>query len=589
MHNDNHPDISRTKMNPIAALSYRIRAILNSLFSWLANKWKVGFYLYLAGLFTVFAITDTAFLHLTANMKQGAFDMMVRYRLVVPKPDPDIVIVDINEASLAAMAKEYGRWPWPRQVLGEFVEQIEKQQPRAIVFDILFSDPDIFNPDSDAYFDGVIADTNNTFFPMLRLDPSDDGLREVKPGMLPGVVKQNDAQPDATVAMVLPFFESVLANGRLGLHNIYPDKDAITRQYPVYRDDYGWKIPSLPLDIAQHLQFPQPDTKQVLLNWRGPPFTYHAVSFSDVFFDLGSKIKQRPADEFTNKIIIIGSTAPSLFDIKATPLSQIHPGVEILATAIDNFKHADYLRFPDARIIYLLITLAFIWATAWGFYRNAGRDKIDRLFGASQFILIGVSYASINLSNTYINLTGPVTLGLAYFTIARIYAFATSKTLEKSAVRTAQRQTGELHGTLMLIRLGGQAGAQHASVLNDKVREKIRLGIEKTGTTNKSVEILAGTQRGLWDLFEDTLAISWLCAADDETNRSNILRDIESIKRAIRPLLHKYCPASDNDVHYFIHTGMVAGGDQARNSWRALFAETLLRWNETRQGETACA
>jgi len=90
----------------------------------------------------VVAIADTAFLHFTANMKQGAFDMMVRYRLAVPKPDKDIVIVDINEASLAAMSKEYGRWPWPRQVLGEFVEQIEKQHPQAVVFDILFSDPE---------------------------------------------------------------------------------------------------------------------------------------------------------------------------------------------------------------------------------------------------------------------------------------------------------------------------------------------------------------------------------------------------------------------------------------------------------------
>ncbi|HZW86820.1 MAG TPA: CHASE2 domain-containing protein [Gallionella sp.] len=574
-------------MNPIAALSYRIRLTLNKLFGWLAKKWKAGFYLYLAGLFTVLACADTAFLHVTANMKQGAFDMMVRYRLVVPKPDPDIVIVDINEASLAAMSAEYGRWPWPRQVLAEFVEQIEKQQPRAIVFDILFSDPDVFNPDSDAYFDRAIADTNNTFFPMLRLDPADDPLSQINPGMIPGVVKLNEnAQSNATVAMVLPFFKSVLANGRLGLHNIYPDADAITRQYPVYRDDYGWKIPSLPLNIAQHLKLPQPDAQQVLLNWRGPPFTYHSVSFSDVFFDLGSKNKKRAANEFSNKIVIIGSTAPSLFDIKATPLSRIHPGIEILATAIDNFKHGDYLRFPDVRIIYLLLTLTVIWATAWGFYRNAGRDKIDRLFGASQFILIGISYASINFTNTYINLTGPVTLGLAYFTVARIYAFATSKALERSTVRAAQRQDGELHGTLMLIRLGSQAGASHASILNDKVREKIRLGIERTGGKNKSVEILVGTQKGLWDLFEDTLAISWLHPADDEPSRLDILRDIDAIKQAIRPLLHKYCPASDNDVRYFIHEGMVAGGDRARNSWRALFAETLLHWNETKQGET---
>src|SRR5512135_1718169 len=135
----------------------RIRLLFAAFYDLLARRWKKSFYLYLAAVFTVFAVADTALLHMTQEMRQGAFDAMVRYRIHPPKPDPDIVIVDINEASLAAMAKDYGRWPWPRQVMGEFLEQIEKQKPKAVVFDILFSDPDIYNPDSDAYFNEVIS------------------------------------------------------------------------------------------------------------------------------------------------------------------------------------------------------------------------------------------------------------------------------------------------------------------------------------------------------------------------------------------------------------------------------------------------
>ncbi|TAN72606.1 MAG: CHASE2 domain-containing protein [Gallionella sp.] len=574
-------------MSPFASLSYHLRHGLARFFALLAKKWKTGFYLYLAGLFTVLIVADTAFLNIAADMKQAAFDTMVRYRLVVPEPDKDIVIVDINEASLAAMAREYGRWPWPRQVLGEFVEQIEKQRPRAVVFDILFSDPDVYNPDSDAYFDAAITATDNTFFPMLRLDPDGDHLSQIKPGMIPGVVALGeDARRDATVAVVLPHFAAALEGGRLGLHNIYPDADGIVRQYPVYRDDYGWMIPSLPLRVARQLKFPQPGAPQVLLNWRGPPFSYRSVSFSEVFADLTSKNKKRPPDEFTGKIVIVGSTAPSLFDIKPTPLSRMHPGVEILATAIDNFKHGDFLRFPDARIAYLLLTLAMIWATAWGFYRNTGRDKIDRLFGVSQFILVGISYASINFTTTYINLTGPVTLGLAYFTIARIYAIGAGSALEKSAVRAAQESGGELHGVLMLIRLGKQAGVSDASLLSDTVREKIRLEMGKTGNAAKSVEILKGQQSGLWRLFEDTLAISWWCAADDEGSRLSITRDIDAVQQAIGPLLRKYALAADNDIAWFIHEGKIAGGDGARDSWRALFAETQLRWSEARKEQS---
>ncbi len=564
-------------MNPITAFSYRTRLWKNTLSSLLAKKWKTNFYLYLAGLFSLLIVADTAFLHLTANMKQGAFDMMVKYRLVVPEADTDIVIVDINEASLAAMAKDYGRWPWPRQVLGEFVEQIEKQKPKAVVFDILFSDADVYNPDSDAYFDAAIAATNNTYFPMLRLDSGDDNLSQIKPSMIPGIKPGEQANPDATVAMVLPYFKSVLDSGRMGLHNIYPDSDGIVRQYPVYLNDYGWKIPSLPLKIAQQQGYTQPEAARVLLNWRGPPFTYKSASFSDIFTDFSSQKKTRAQDEFTGKIVIIGSTAPSLFDIKPTPLSRTHPGVEILATAIDNFKHGDFLRFPDARIAYLLLTLTVIWATAWGFYRNAGRDKIDRLFGASQFILLGISYASINFTNTYINLTGPVTLGLAYFTLARLYDFATSKELEQSSVRAAKERSGELHGTLMLIHLGG-----HAGMLNEGLREKIRLGMERTGSKDKSVEIIKGDQQGLWDLFEDTLAISWLRVPGDEESQQRIAADIQAMEQAIGPLLHKYCATSDYDINHFVHQGRVAGGIEARASWRTLFASALLQWQKVK-------
>ena len=119
--------------------------------------------------FTVLALADASFLHVTANMRQVALDTMMRHRIIVPRADPDIVIVDINEASLAALGKEYGRWPWPRQVLGEFLEQIEKQQPKAVVFDILFSDADVYNPDSDAYFDAAIAAKLTPMLPAMSL------------------------------------------------------------------------------------------------------------------------------------------------------------------------------------------------------------------------------------------------------------------------------------------------------------------------------------------------------------------------------------------------------------------------------------
>lgn len=560
----------------------RLQKAFASFFDLLARRWRKNFYLYLAVLFTLFALADTAFLHVTANMRQVALDAMVRHRIIVPKPDPDIVIVDINEASLAAMGKEYGRWPWPRQVLGEFLEQIEKQQPKAVVFDILFSDADVYNPDSDAYFDAAIAGTSNTYFPLLRLDPDSDGLSQVRPAMLPGVVPLNEeAQMAATVAVVLPHFPAALDGGRLGLHNVYPDPDGVVRQYLIYRDDYGWKIPSLPARLAQDEGWAEPVAQRVMLNWRGAPFSYRYVSFSDVFADMGNKEKKRPADEFKNKIIIIGSTAPSLFDSKPTPLSKIHPGVEILATAMDNIKHADYLRLPEARIPYLLLTLGIVWLTAWGFYRNIGRAKIDRLFGLSQFLLIGISYASINFTDTYINLTGPVTVGLAYFTIARIYAAATGKALELNMVRSSLERSGELQATLLLIRLDSKK-----NVMADAVLEKIRYALERCGTEGKSVDVLKGYQKGIWDLFEKTFAVSWVVPVADAEAAGRVEKDVEVVLETLQKQLRKHLAYPDNAAEWFVHSGPIAGGAEARASWRVMFADTLLHWDEQKGRNT---
>jgi CHASE2 domain-containing sensor protein len=557
----------------------RIRQLFALFYALLARRWKKNFYLYLAVVFTVFAVADTAFFHVTEKMRQGAFDMMVRYRINPPKPDKDIVIVDINEASLAAMAKDYGRWPWPRQVLGEFVEGIEKQHPKAVVFDILFSDADVYNADSDAYFNAAIAASDNTYFPMLRLDKDSDALSQIKPSMIPGVTALSaQADPNATVAVVLPHFAAALEGGRIGTNNIYPDVDGTARRYQIYRDDYGWKMPSLPARLAADQGWKPAPAQEVLLNWRGKPFSYHYVSFSDVYADMGRKEKTRSADEFKDKIVIIGSTAPSLFDIKPTPMSKMHQGVEILATAIDNMKHQDYLRFPEAKLAYLLLTLVLVWVTAWAFYTNVGRDKVNRLFGFSQFLLIGISYASINFSNTYINLTGPVALAVAYFTLSRIYATGTYKALEQNMVRVSLERGGELSGTLLLIRLDGTQ-----NLMVDVVLERIRNGLERSGTELKSVDVLRGVQKGVWDLLEYTFTVSWVADADDAAAQARIAADRDAVLEKLPVLLKKNLARPEDVATWFTYQGRVSGGDKARASWRVLFAEAILEWERQQE------
>jgi hypothetical protein len=248
---------------------------------------------------------------------------------------------------------------------------------------------------------------------------------------------------------------------------------------------------------------------------------------------------------------------------------------------MDNFKHGDYLRFPEARAAYLLLSLVIVWLTAWGFYRGAGRNKIDRLFGASQFILVGISYASINFTDTYINLTGPVSIGLAYFTIARIYASATGKALEQDMVRVSLERSGELRATLLLIRLDTTR-----NVVTDVVLEKIRYGLEKAGKEPKSAEVLKGYQKGLWDLFEKTFTVSWVVAAEDTDGAVRVAEDVTVVLAALPLLLRKNLAYADNAASWFVHQGLVSGGAAARDSWRVMFAQALLHWDEQQRGKT---
>ena len=467
---------------------------------WLANvtrKLKNNFYIYLATLFTLLVLLDAGVFHVGENMRDKAFDYMVKNRVLQPKADTDIVIVDINEASLAAFAKEYGRWPWPRQVLGEFVENIQAQKPKAVVFDIVFSDADIYNADSDAYFNDVIASSDNTFFPILRLDTTEDKNSQLKFSQIPGLSASPEANKDATLAAVLPHFDAALKVGRLGTHNVYPDADGIVREYRLFHDDYGWRLPSLPLVVAQYAGAKNTENlpKDMLINWRGKPFTYSYATFSDVFTDLASKVKVRPKNEFTNKIVIIGSTAAGLFDLKATAMDKQFPGVEILATAIDNTKHGDYLKVWRGKTPYVLISLLLIWLTTAAFYFSVDRDKFNSIFTGGQIFLLVLSYIGINFTNTYLDLTGPLLWAAALFGVAKIYALATDRALQRWLAFGVKGDAAK-HSILMMPIL-----VEANEPLSDALLKKLKRSIELASATPNSIEILQGTQSGIWGLF----------------------------------------------------------------------------------------
>jgi len=535
-------------MDPLPR-SRRLTAIADRILAFLVRRLGSRAYYGLAALLSLAVLVDFTFFHQVVLMENRIFDMLVSHRFRHATADPDIVIVDIDEASLNALSKDYGRWPWPRQVLGEWMEGVEQQQPRAIVFDILFSDADVFNPDSEAYFNAAIAATNNTFFPMLRLGVQNDALSQVRPSMLPWLSPMPGAIPQNTpLAVVLPKYRAAIDGARIGTHQVTPDKDSVIRHYPIFLEHAGWKIPSLPQRVAEKLGFPQPDPQQedFLINWRGKSFSFKYVSFGDVYADFLRKHRQRPHDEFAGKLVILGSTAPSLFDIKASPTEKIFPGVEILATAIDNLKNGDALRELHPGIK-LAMALVFIWGMAAALARQIPAARFDRMFAGLQVFFIGVAYLTLNFSDVYIDMSAPVTFGLVYFSIARVYNSLSEQWLtDHRVVNRASEKSGKFLLRLLVIATTASTGQDRRALIG-----RVNRLVGESSADARRIGGLVQDPGMVQDMFSGILLVYWLIDTEETSLDPATLTDMKRFREDIEKNLAHLRP------HFTVHEGAI--------------------------------
>jgi hypothetical protein len=284
-----------------------------------------------------------------------------------------------------------------------------------------------------------------------------------------------------------------------------------------------------------------------------------------------AKTPVRPGNEFAGKIVIIGSTAPSLFDLKATAMAKNHPGVEILATAIDNLKRGDPLRFWRGATPYVILSLLVIWLTAGAFYRGVERERFDRLFGMSQFVLLLVSYIGVSFADTYIDLTAPVTWALAYFGIAKIYALATDRAMQD--MLATEIPVGMASARAVVMPLLFEA----TEPLGDAVLKRVRRDVEDTAVLPCSVEAIKGTQAGIWGLFGDMLVITWSLSSQDALNAATIHEDARQVVEHLPGILLRQGVPSRIGFRFVIHESVLDGSSDAAPQWRILFAEAIIK------------
>jgi adenylate cyclase len=300
------------------------------------------------------------------RLDSSLLDWLSRQRAATQQPDPRLVVIDIDDASLQALAPEAGKWPWPRSVHAELLEHLLAQQAQAVVFDILFSEADRFRPDADAYFAEILAGTDRVYLAALvqqAADPARAPLLRNYP-VQTGLQAEPGADPEQRGLLLLP--QAVPAtNWKTGSINFRAEADGVGRRYELYRCLGGWRMPSLPARVAVDQGVRLPGGDSFILDWQSAQrVAYPRVPFAEALAQARGEPGRLPADYFAGKLVVIGTTAAGLYDLRRTPLDDLYPAVFILTTAIDNLLNGQQLQQAPAWSISLL-GLALLLGLQW--------------------------------------------------------------------------------------------------------------------------------------------------------------------------------------------------------------------------------
>ncbi len=225
-----------------------------------------------------------------------------------------------------------------------------------------------------------------------------------------------------------------------GYFNVLPDQDGVIRRYPmtirfqnVYYQPLAAAVfnqlqaPRLPTLLAARqgvvgaqwgeLHIPTDQYGQMLLNYRGPEKTLtHVAAWRILNGDV-------PAETLRGKLLLVGVTAPAVFDLRVTPFGVAYPGLEIQGTALENLISQDFMLRPgwaplfDLAAIWLLalICLLFLWQTR----------PLLTLLG---FMLMALGFVWLNqylfTSHSYwLNMVYPLSGFSASYLMLNIYRF----------------------------------------------------------------------------------------------------------------------------------------------------------------------
>jgi len=102
---------------------------------------------------------------------------------------------------------------------------------------------------------------------------------------------------------------------------------------------------------------PTDESGRLLVNYLGPPGTFPQYSISDILEGT------TPEGTFRDKIVLVGAAATGIYDMRTTPFSPVHPGVEIHASVIDNFLSGRFIARPgwsETYDVFAIVVLSIV-------------------------------------------------------------------------------------------------------------------------------------------------------------------------------------------------------------------------------------
>ncbi len=331
-----------------------------------------------------------------------------------------VTIVDIDDKSL----EKLGQWPWPRTRIADLVTELTRLGAVVIAFDAVFSEPDRLNP---AFAADTFRNLDEETRARLRALPSNDQVfadaikasRVVlgESGLPEEIAPLDKTLPVTGLAMLgeepqrfmfdfpgllrnVPVLEHAAA-GR-GLFTIKPERDGIVRRVPMIMQAQGQTMPSLTFEMlrvatgsgtilikAETAGIKSLGIKglQIPTDHNGQIWVHYARNDASIYVPAINVLEKNVApDMIAGKLVLIGTSAVGLNDIKTTPVSRAMPGVEIHAQVLESTLTGEVVSTPIYGIV-----VEFATAFLFGLLVIA----FAPLFGPVTLVALGAAFASV--------------------------------------------------------------------------------------------------------------------------------------------------------------------------------------------------